>query len=279
MEDTNTTTMEDQYPAPITKLKRFYFLTKDIRLSNSIHDMRILYSNMDWYAVSIPESELVIFSTNVQGKYYPIERDVAFKGFKSFADIRPETKILRQEVEGELVAFDSEGIAMAPDSDEGKKMVVPMDQHRTECVMKAMKLIAKAVIEEEFDKRFMLLDTASTMEAMTFELQYEEAKAYKENANADCPLLREMSIARNVLLGDMVETVLSGRKKYKDKVVDMMKQMNAVKYKFKIASSIRDLNRLYEDYLGIAMPEMQAIEEGRVVDFMRVVPVKVGFQF
>lgn len=271
--------METNYPALITKLKRLYFLTKDIRLSNSIHDLRVLYANMDWYAVSIPESEFVIFSTNVKGKYYPIERDVAFKGFKSFADIRPETKVLKQEIDGELVSFDSEGIALAPDADEGKKVAVPMDEHRTECVMKAMKLIAKAVIEEEFDKRFMLLDTASTMEAMTFELQYEEAKAYKENANADCPLLREMSIARNVLLGDMVETVLSGRKKYKDQVVDMMKQMNAVKYKFKIASSIRELNRLYEDYLGVAMPEQQAMEERRVIDFERVVPVKVGFQF
>lgn len=271
--------METNYPALITKLKRLYFLTKDIRLSNSIHDLRVLYANMDWYAVSIPESEFVIFSTNVKGKYYPIERDVAFKGFKSFADIRSETKVLKQEIDGELVSFDSEGIALAPDADEGKKVAVPMDEHRTECVMKAMKLIAKAVIEEEFDKRFMLLDTASTMEAMTFELQYEEAKAYKENANADCPLLREMSIARNVLLGDMVETVLSGRKKYKDQVVDMMKQMNAVKYKFKIASSIRELNRLYEDYLGVAMPEQQAMEERRVIDFERVVPVKVGFQF
>lgn len=58
-----------------------------------------------------------------------------------------------------------------------------------------------------------------------------------------------------------------------------MKQMNAVKYKFKIASSIKELNRLYEDYLGVAMPEQQAMEEGRVVEFERVVPVKVGFQF
>jgi hypothetical protein len=271
--------METNYPTPIAKLKRFYFLTKDIRLANSIHDLRVLYSNMDWYAVSIPETEVVIFSTNVQGKYYPIERDVAFKGFKSFSDIRPETKVLRQEVDGELVAFDSEGIAMAPDSDEGKKMAVPMDEHRTECVMKAMKLIAKAVIEEEFDKRFMLLDTASTMEALTFELQYEEAKAYKEDNTSECPLLHEMSIARNVLLVDMVNMVLAGRKKYKDQVIDLMKRMNDVKYKFKIASSIRELNRLYEDYLGVAMPEQQAMEEGRVVEFERVVPVKVGFQF
>ena len=280
MEDNNTTTMEDQYPAPITKLERRYFLTKDIALSNSIHDMRVLYSNMNWYAVSIPVSEIETFSEVVKGKYYPVPRDVAFKGFKSFADIRPETKILRQEVEGELVAFDSEGIAMAPTSDEGKKINVPMDQHRTQCVMDAMKLVAKAVIEEEFDKRFMLLDSASDMESMSFELQYEEAKDFQKRGDlAPCPLLTAIADGRGISLSEMVSKVLNGRESYKSSLVNLMRKMNEVKSKFKTATTIRDLNRLYEDYLGIAMPEMQAIEEGRVVDFLRVVPVKVGFQF
>jgi hypothetical protein len=36
---------------------------------------------------------------------------------------------------------------------------------------------------------------------------------------------------------------------------------------------------MYEDYFSVAMPEKQAIDEGRIVDFKRVVPVGIGLKF
>ena len=154
-----------------------------------------------------------------------------------------------------------------------------MTAERTKAVMDAMILLAKAVIEEEYDRRFMLLDTSSHMESLTFELQYEEAKAYKENSEANIPLLKSLSEAKEISVDEMVDKVLNARNIFKQSVTELFKSMSELKGKFKNAGSIRDLNRLYEDYFAIGMPETQAVEEGRVVDFKRVIPILPGFKF
>ena len=77
----------------------------------------------------------------------------------------------------------------------------------------------------------------------------------------------------------MANKIISARNTFKQKVTSLLKQMTEIKERFKNAASIRDLNRLYEDYFSVAMPESQAIEEGRVVDFKRIVPVGVGLRF
>ena len=154
-----------------------------------------------------------------------------------------------------------------------------MDDERRTAVINAMRYVAKAVIEEEFDKKFMELDTNSQMESLSFELQYEEALAYNANEDADVPLLTALAEAREISVAEMAQKIISGRKVFKEKITNLLRQMTWLKAKFKNASTIRDLNRLYEDYFGVAMPETQAREEGRVVDFKRVVPVKIGLQF
>jgi hypothetical protein len=207
---------------------------------------------------------------------------MGFKGFKTFADIRDKIKIVEQEANGEVVAFQSEGIYNSVEDNPAagvKKIVLEMDAERTNAVIGAMRIVAKAVIEEEFDKKFMELDTSSQMETLSFELQYEEALLYVKNNDADVPLLEALAEVREITLQEMADKIILARKSFKEKVTSLLKQMTEIKGKFKNASTIRDLNRLYEDYFSVAMPESQAIEEGRVVEFKRVVPVGIGLRF
>lgn len=263
-------------------MERVYFLTKDTSLFTIIYDLRVLRSLLNWYAVSMPISEESMFKEIVKGKYYTLDPITGFKGFKTFADIRDKIKIVEQEANGEVVAFQSEGIYNSVENNPEmgiKKIILEMDDERRNAVINAMRLVAKAVIEEEFDRKFMELDASSNLESMTFELQYEEALSYIKDNSADVFLLTALAETREITLNEMANKIISARNSFKEKITLLLKQMNEIKNKFKNADSIRDLNRLYEDYFNIAMPESQAVEEGRVVDFRRVVPVGVGLKF
>jgi len=263
-------------------MERVYYLIKDTSLFSIIYDLRVLRSLLNWYAVSMPVSEELMFKEIVKGKYYSLDPITGFKGFKTFADIRDKIKIVEQEANGEVVAFQSEGIYNSVENNPEagvKKIILDVDDERRNAVINAMKLVAKAVIEEEFDKKFMELDTSSNMESLSFELQYEEALSYQNNKDTEVPLLTALAGAREISVEEMAQKIISGRQVYKQKITDLLTKMTWVKAQFKNASTIRDLNRLYEDYFSVAMPESQAIEEGRVVDFKRIVPVGVGLRF
>lgn len=261
-------------------MERIYYLTKDTSLFSIIYDLRVIKSILNWYAITIPQSEDGMFKEIVKGKYYSMDPSVALRGFKSFSEIRDEVKVLRQDLEDGSAIYQSEGIYLSAIEDSSAlKIKVPMTNERTKDVLESMKLVAKAVIEEEFDKKFMELDTNSQMESLSFELQYEEASAYMKDENADVPLLQALADAREISVQEMAHKIINGRKAFKQSITDLLAKMTWLKGQFKNAATIRDLNRLYEDYFGIAMPETQAREEGRVVDFKRVVPVKIGLQF
>lgn len=266
-------------------MERLYFLTKDTSIFPLIYDIQVIRSVLDWYCISMTKPQEETFKSSVKGKYYIIDPIIGAQGFLTFADIRDDIKVLKQTYDDGSIAIQSEGIAISSSIAPGDQVVsaekikIPMTAERTRAVMDAMILVAKAVIEEEYDRRFMLLDTSSHMESLTFELQYEEAKAYKENSEANIPLLKSLSEAKEISVDEMVDKVLNARNIFKQSVTDLFKAMSELKGKFKNAGSIRDLNRLYEDYFAIGMPESQAVEEGRVVDFKRVTPVLPGFKF
>lgn len=266
-------------------MERLYFLTKDTTVFSLIFDIQIIRSVLDWYCISLSKPQEEIFKSSVKGKYYSIDPLIGAQGFLTFADIRDDIKVLKQTYDDGSIAIQSEGIAISTAIAAGDQVVsaekikIPMSAERNRAVMDAMILVAKAVIEEEYDRRFMLLDTSSHMESLTFELQYEEVKLYKENSQSDISLLKSLSEAKEISVDEMVDKVLNARNSFKQSVTDLFKGMSELKNKFKNATSIRDLNRLYEDYFAIAMPESQAVEEGRIVDFKRVTPIIPGFKF
>ena len=63
----------------------------------------------------------------------------------------------------------------------------------------------------------------------------------------------------------MSNKILQKAEAYQDKLSTMLVSMQKLKKQFKNSTSIKDINILYEDYLGVMMPTTQAIEMGRTL--------------
>ena len=64
---------------------------------------------------------------------------------------------------------------------------------------------------------------------------------------------------------ELSKKILAKAESFQDKLSSMLVDMHKLKRKFKSASTIWDLNILYEDYLGVLMPSNQAVELERTV--------------
>ena len=78
----------------------------------------------------------------------------------------------------------------------------------------------------------------------------------------------------------MAESVLAGNKAFNEKALALYDAMVALKQKFTNCATIKELNVLWETYLGVPMPQSQAIELGNVEeDGFTPLPIKSGLQF
>lgn len=78
----------------------------------------------------------------------------------------------------------------------------------------------------------------------------------------------------------MAKSVIDGQASFHDKVSALYRAMVGLKQEFKNCATIKELNVLWEKYLGIPMPQQQAIELGNTEeDNWTPLPIKQGLQF
>lgn len=277
-------------------MDRFYFLTKGGKWMQSMMTLINYGGTMEWMSFSVAYIDKPLFEELIgDQKYYVLQKDVAIKGFRSFGEIRDHVKVYKADLENDKVAYynsamgDAEDVELNFNSLENPvtavKVEIPLDDNRIECVIEAMKVVAKAVIEEEFDKRLQKLDMGNHLEEMTFQFQYEEAVRYKQDNTAEVPLLSAVADARDLTKDEMADKIITARDSYRARITNLFKKMTEVKQVFKSCTSIVELNRAYEDYFNIPMREQQAVAEGRIVidpetgDGTRIKPLGVGLNF
>lgn len=277
-------------------MDKFYFLTKGGKWMQSMMTLVNYGGTMEWMSFSVASIDKPLFEELIGNqKYYVLQQDVAIKGFRSFGEIRDHVKVYKADLAEDKVAYYNSAMGDADDvelefaSQENPvtavKVEMPLDDNRIQCIIEAMKMVAKAVIEEEFDKRLQKLDMGNHLEEMTFQFQYEEALKYKADDKADVPLLSAVAEARDLTKGEMADRIISARDSYRSRITNLFKKMTEVKQIFKSCSTIVELNRAYEDYFNIAMKEQQAVAEGRIVidpetgDGTRIKPLGIGLNF
>lgn len=302
-------------------MDRTYFLAKAGGWMNSMPQEFINYGGgMGWLACSLAKVNFEIFEmvyhrSTPNSKYYILNEMIACKGFRSFGEVRETIKLLSTDLEegsvlwntaigdgvvdeesesGELeTSFTNETLEWDPEEQKlvvtaapkykPEKIAVRFDQQRHDSAVLAMKAVAKAVIEEEFDRRFSKLDLNCAIEEASFVYQQEEAAAYAQNPEGDYPLLSAIAESRDLTIDEMVATINTAKDRHKKVVTRLLTEMNAIKKKYKECTTTHEMNRFYEDYLGIPMPFSQAVEEGRLIlseDGTETrQEVKPGFQF
>ena len=201
--------------------------------------------------------------------YEEISEDIGRWGLKHFGEIRAVVKVTDEDPlsDDDLYAV----------SQTGPKTAIELPQERIDAAIAFMKLSAKLIIEDEYDRKFLSLKAEeSKLEQFFWDAQLAEAN----NLSGDTPILNSIATAKSIAVSDVAASVIAGNKAFNDKSLALYDAMVALKQKFTDCATIKELNVLWEDYLGVPMPQQQAIDLGNTEeDGWTPLPIKSGLQF
>jgi len=183
-----------------------------------------------------------------------VEKDVAIFGIKSWGETRDEISVYNKEceVDNEFEEFDV--VAENPEDTQGK-IKIPMSDKRKNIVKKAMKLVAKFVIEDEYDTKYRgYLAKISALERDTWNYQVEDSDFRDSLADIKGQEREEFG-----------SIVFSSGNSHEDYVKTLYIECQSLKQKFYDAKTIEDLSVLYEDHFNLPMQSHLAIKLGREI--------------
>lgn len=221
-----------------------------------------VYSLYDVACIRISDTLYNTFRPQWTGKCIEIDERTAFYGAALFSEIREYGKIFEAE-EGHY---------------EKVKKKIDITPEISAMVLDFMYKFAKMIIEVEFDDRYHELADTSVIERNSWEIQKHEAREYlNDKVNSYTPFLDYLAVERELDKEVLANKILEKAEEYEDNLSTLLVKFQKLLKEFKNAKTIWDMNILYEKYLGIMMPQRQAVELGLTVseeDWTRKVPVK-----
>mgnify|MGYP003314578871 FL=1 len=234
-----------------------------------------LYDLLNVSCIKVSSQMYSIHSKTWNGKYIEITEDTATLGSTLFSEVRDTAKLW------EISGLEGPGLTgnerpeVFEQYPEATAQKVPIDMSSTvgtmtvkEHVLVFMKAFAKEIIEEEYQYRFLALRDTCELESASWEIQKHEAREWLTNAGLNgsvTPFLDYLATERGEDKTVLSNKILTKAEGYQDKLSTMLVAMQKLKKQFKNTTSIKDINTLYEDYLGVIMPTSQAIEMGRTL--------------
>ena len=234
-----------------------------------------LYDLLNVSCIEISTEMYGIHSKTWNGKYIEISEDTAKLGSTLFSEVRETAKLW--EVSGlaapGLTGNENPEVYEQYPEVTAKKVPTDMNEVRgtmtiKEHVLLFMKTFAKEIIEEEYQSRFLAMRDTCELESASWEIQKHEAREWLTNAGLNgsvTPFLDYLATERGEDKTVLSNKILQKAEAYQDKLSTMLVAMQKLKKQFKNSTSIKDINILYEDYLGVMMPTTQAIELGRTL--------------
>ena len=252
-------------------VKRKYYIARHCAELSQLgigNDLEILWNMYGVTVFSIKEA-LVREVHRLTKSYEEITEDMGRWGVKHFAEIRAVVKVTSEDP---LATSELYKVEQA-----GPKVAIELPQERIDAAIAFMKVSAKLIIEDEYDRKFLSLKAEeSKLEQFFWDAQLAEAN----NLSGDTPILNSIATAKSIAVSDVAASVIAGNKAFNDKSLALYDAMVALKQKFTDCATIRELNVLWEDYLGVPMPQQQAIDLGNTEeDGWTPLPIKSGLQF
>lgn len=211
-----------------------------------------MYSLFNYACVKMSEGLYqTLKSTWYKEEIIEIDEKTAYYGCTFFSEIRSVAKLW----EAKTVFY-------------GDKVPVEITPEIVGYILTVMKIFAREIVESEYERRYLSLRNASTIEVDSWALQQAEAKEWLNYGGADghiTPLLDYMAQERNIDKTILANKIIQKAEDYQDRFSKMLVEMQKLIKKFEDCSSVWDINILYEDYFGIAMPIKQAIALGRTI--------------
>ncbi len=211
-------------------------------------------SVLDWYVFSL-DSEDVNGINSLSDRFVEMDKEMAVFGMRSLGDIRSTIKVPADDFKNEA---DFDNLSYADMAPEGSKVAVPVTQKRYDTILRTMKFLAKLIIEQTYEQRFLSLDEGATsLEKKTWDYQNDDVD------NDNDYILRELADAKGSSTSDLKTKIQEKRNAYNRNVKALYIASTGLKKTFSDCTSVRQINRLYENYLGLPMPEQQAKEENK----------------
>ena len=205
----------------------------------------------------------------LSGSYEEVTEDVGRWGVKHFGEVRAKVKVTDEDPLSEDDEYALEQL-------EDGRTKVELPQERYDAAIAFMKVAAKLIIEDEYDRKFLTLKAEeSKLEQYLWDAQITEAN----NLEGETPLLNSIATAKGIAVSEVASSVLAGNKTFNDKVKALYDAMLALKQEFKSCATIKELNVLWQKYMGVPMPYTQMVEEGLVDENGSPQYVKPGLQF
>ena len=215
------------------------------------------------------ENEWIRDLNKLSGSYEEVSEDVGKWGVKHFGEVRAIVKVTNDDPLSEDEEY---ALEQLPDG----RTKVELPQERYDAAISFMKPAAKLIIEDEYDRKFLTLKAEeSKLEQYLWSTQVTEAN----NLEGETPLLNSIATAKGITVSEVATSVLAGNKTFNEKVQALYDAMLALKQEFKSCATIRELNVLWQKYMGVPMPYTQMVEEGLVNEDGSPQYVKPGLQF
>jgi len=234
-----------------------------------------LYELLNVSCIQVSSQMYSIHSKTWNGKYIEISEDTAKLGSSLFSEVRDTAKLW--EVSGleapGLTGNERPEVFEQYPNVKAEKIPTDMNEVRgtmtiKEHVLVFMKAFAKEIIEEEYQSRFIAMRDTCELESASWEIQKHEAREWLTNNGANgsvTPFLDYLATERGEDKTVLANKILQKAETYQDKLSTMLVAMQKLKKQFKNTTTIKDINTLYEDYLGVMMPTAQAVEMGRTL--------------
>lgn len=211
-----------------------------------------MYSLMNMSCVKLSEGLYqTLKQAWTQEEIIEIDAETAYYGTTFFSEIRNVAKLWE-----------------AKTSWYGEKVPTEITPLIIGYILTVMKIFATEIVENEFERRFLTMRGASLIETESWYLQLAEAKEWltQQGQNGSTtPFLDYLSSNRNIDKTVLSNKILKKAETYQDKLATLLVEMQVILDKFKKCASVWDINILYEDYFGIAMPISMAISLERTI--------------
>ncbi len=215
------------------------------------------------------ENEWIRDLNKLSGSYEEVSEDIGKWGTKHFGEVRAVVKVTDDDPLSEDDEYALEQL-------EDGRTKVELPQERYDAAIAFMKVAAKLIIEDEYDRKFLTLKAEeSKLEQYLWDAQITEAN----NLEGETPLLNSIATAKGIAVSEVASSILAGNKTFNDKVKALYDSMLALKQEFKSCATIRELNVLWQKYMGVPMPIFQMEELGLVGEDGSTPYVKPGLQF
>ncbi len=206
----------------------------------------------------------------LQKSYEEIGKDLGQYGVQFFGEVRAVTKVSSDDE----ILDDLDDLYKV--SSEGDKAKIVLPEDKISAVVDFMKLAAKLIIEDEFDRKFLTLKSRnSKLEQFLWDAQVRESN----NLEGETPVLNSIATAKSQEVKDVATATLAGQADFKEKVIELNGKMLALKQEFKNCATIRELNVLWQKYMGISVPYLQAVEMDMIDENGQIVDIDPGLHF